>query len=252
MYFSRRILILLTLAGLLLSSCGGQKDVSPTQDLNAMLTAAVGTVVESVMQTQSALLPPATSSPSNTPLPVPTGSPVIQAPQANLPTATLIYLNATLPVLATPTVTGTRYTPTVNPSTLAFGCNNMLFIRDTTVPAGTVFVPKEKFTKIWQVANIGTCDWVYLYHLVFTGGEAMGGKPDNLSKVIKPGNWTKLSVDLTAPSKPGTYTGYWRFGDQTGNLFGSTLVVSIVVATPTKTPTPTSTFTPSPTTPPYP
>jgi hypothetical protein len=139
-------------------------------------------------------------------------------------------------ILGSPTPTGTQYTPTPNPSTLGYGCNNLALIRDVTIPAGTVFKPGEKFTKTWQVSNTGTCDWVYLYRLVFVSGDKMSGGPSTLGRVIPPGDWRQLSVDLKAPSTPGTYTGYWRFGDQSGNVFGSTLGVSIVVSAPTKTP----------------
>lgn len=215
-------------AGILLSSCGGQNNASPTQDLGAILTAAVGTVVESVIQTQTALAPSATVSPTMTPSP--TETPFIPTLEARLPTATPIYL----PILVSPT--GTQYTPTVNPSTLASGCNNLLLIRDETIPDGTVFKPGDNFTKTWKVANTGTCDWVYLYRLVFSGGDRMGGAPQRLAKVIAPGKWTQISVDLRAPTESGKYTGYWRFGDQSGNGFGSTLTVSIVVASPTSYP----------------
>jgi hypothetical protein len=103
--------------------------------------------------------------------------------------------------------------------------------------------PGENFTKTWKVENNGTCDWALLYRLVFVGGDQMGGDPSALGKVIVPGKWTQLSVGLTAPSKPGTYTGTWRMATQQGSPFGATLTVSIVVGTPTDTPQPTSTAT---------
>jgi len=236
----RRTMNLLILLGMLLASCGGQNDSLPTPDLNAILTAAVGTVAESVFQTQTALVPPATNTPTVTPSPLPTNSPV-PLPTQSLPTATLIFLN---PVVATPirtiTPTGTQYTPTINPSTLASGCNNLLLIRDETIPSGTVFKPGESFTKTWKVANYGTCDWTVSYRLVFTGGERLEGEPSRIGKMIPPNKWTQLSVGLVAPSNPGTYTGYWQLGDGSGKTFGSTLGVSIVV----KKPEPTATTAP--------
>jgi hypothetical protein len=102
-------------------------------------------------------------------------------------------------------------------------------ITDVTIPAGTVLEPRETFTKTWQVENNGTCDWVYLHHLTFISGDSMAGEETRLSKVIPPGKWTQISVDLQAPNVEGTYTGYWRFADPDGNVFGSTLTVSIVV-----------------------
>jgi hypothetical protein len=88
------------------------------------------------------------------------------------------------------------------------------------------------------VENKGTCDWVYLYHLMHISGDRMGGSPERLGKVISPRKWTTLSVDLETPNKTGTYTASWRFSDQGGTPFGFTLPVSIVVETDPKTPTP--------------
>jgi hypothetical protein len=96
--------------------------------------------------------------------------------------------------------------------------------------------PEERFTKTWRVENTGTCDWVYLYRLVLLSGNGMDGNPQNLGDVVVPTQWKRLSINLKAPRQPGTYTGYWRLGDQNGNMFGSTLTVSIVVSEPTRTP----------------
>ncbi|HUG33910.1 MAG TPA: NBR1-Ig-like domain-containing protein, partial [Anaerolineales bacterium] len=156
-----------------------------------------------------------------------------------------------IPVLGTssvsPTPTGTRFTPTANPLTLASGCNNLLLISDVSIPAGTVMRPSETFTKIWKVGNSGTCNWALQYRLVFTGGEQMGGDPSGLGRVIEPTRWTQISIELVAPRRAGTYSGYWRLGTQSGSPFGSTLTVSIVVAAPTNTPQPT--LSPTPVTP---
>jgi hypothetical protein len=77
-----------------------------------------------------------------------------------------------------------------------------------------------------------------LYHLVHASGDKMGGSPGRLGKVIPPGKWTTLSVNLTAPNKEGTQTGAWRFSDQGGTPFGASLPVSITVK---KNPDPTAT-----------
>ena len=226
MYIVRRTLILLLVTGILLSSCGPQEPGQPTPDINAILTAGVGTFAASIFQTQTAMVPPATLTP--TPTPTATVTPLsLLSPTASATQFILVAPPVTL-VFASPT--GTQYTPTANPNTLASGCNNLLLISDVSVPAGTVFQPEEKFPKTWKVANTGTCDWVYRYQLVFVSGDDVGGRePVSLGKVIPPGKWTQLSITLRAPKAPGTYTSYWRFADQSGTAFGSTLGVSIVV-----------------------
>jgi len=233
MYSTRRTLITLSLIGIFSTSCGGQSPVSPTPDVNAILTAAIGTAAASIFQTQTAIVPPATE--TFTPTAIPTNTPLTLSTPTALPSATqLIIYNTFVPSftpIAAPIVspTGTQKTPTVNPTTLGVGCNNLRLISDETIPAGTVLKPRETFTKTWKVENNGTCDWVYLYHFVFVSGESMGGGPERLGKVIPPGKWTQISVGLEAPRNEGTYTGTWRFADQDGNMFGSTLTVSIVV-----------------------
>ena len=228
MRMTRKTLILLLIIGLLITSCTGQNPSEPTPDVNAILTAGVGTFAAAIFQTQTAQVPPATSTPTITPTatatvatPIPLASPTASATQ-------LVFVAPLITFTAVPT--GTQFTPTANPNSLGFGCNNLLLLRDENVPAGTVFKPEESFTKTWKVANTGTCDWVYLYHLVFISGDDVGGRePGRLGKVIEPGKWTQLSINLRAPKAPGKYAAYWRFADQSGNAFGSTLGVSIEV-----------------------
>jgi hypothetical protein len=229
MYSARRNLIVLLLIGIILTACGGQVPASPTPDVNAILTSAIGTLAVSFFQTQTAAAPTATE--TFTPTAIPTNTALVLFTATALPSATqpIIYNTLVPSFTPIPIVTGTQKTPTVNPSTLGVGCNNLRLISDETIPAGTVLKPKETFTKSWKVENNGTCDWVYLYHFVFVSGESMGAGEDRLGKVIPPGKWTQISLGLEAPKNEGTYTGYWRFADQDGNMFGSTLTVSIVV-----------------------
>jgi hypothetical protein len=244
MYMTQRTLFIVLLVGILLTSCAGQPAGSSTPDVNAILTAGVGTFAAAIFQTQTALVPSVTATQTVTSTATVTPIPLLS------PTASVTQLVFAPPsVVFSVTPTGTQYTPTPNPNSLAYGCNNLLLLADETVPSGTVFQPLEVFTKTWKVANTGTCDWVYLYHLVFVGGDGMGGEPSTLGKVIEPGKWTQLSIELQAPEEPGKYTGYWRFSEQSGNMFGSTLGVSIEVKAnpPAPTETPTGTPTPTPT-----
>lgn len=241
MNFKRRTSVFALLLAIVAASCGGQPAATPTPDVDAIVTSAVGTLAASFFLTQTALVPPATE--TFTPSPLPTSTPLSLSTATAPPPTQPILINtplATPTFLLTPfaTPTGTQFTPTANPTLLASGCNNLQLLRDETIPAGTVLQPREPFTKTWKVANTGTCDWVYLYHLVFVSGDSMGGSTQRLSKVIPPGKWTQLSVNLEAPRQPGNYTGIWRFADQDGKVFGSTLTVSIVVREPAPTPTP--------------
>ncbi len=222
----RKTLFIMLLTATLLASCGGQAVPSSTStpDINAILTESVGTFAAYFYQTQTAMVPPATSTPMNTPTSVASSTP-LSLPSPLAPVATQAIF--TTPVVY-PSVTGTQYTPTSNPSTLAYGCSNLGLINDIAVAA--TLQPNETFTKTWQVANTGTCDWTFGYRLIYVSGNKMEGeslRPNN--PPVPRGEWRRLNLSLTAPDDPGTYTGYWRMSDGAGNAFGSTLGVTITV-----------------------
>lgn len=244
MFFARRPFLVFLLVGMLLASCGGQPAAGePTPDVNATIAAGAQTLVASVFQTQTAGAPTVT----DTAIPTVTVTAGPSSTPLALPSA---FASATQGVIffASATPTGTFFTPTPNPNTLSYGCNNLLLIESYTEPAGP-FRPGQEFTQKWQVANTGTCDWLYLYSLVHVSGDRLGGNGGRLSNKIEPGKWTTLSVDLDAPNAAGTYTGNWRFAHADGTYFGSVLPVSIKVEkNPDPTKTPTSTITvPTPT-----
>jgi hypothetical protein len=100
-------------------------------------------------------------------------------------------------------------------------CDWAQFITDVTVPDGTRFDPGATFTKTWRLRNIGTCTWTTSYSMVFDSGEKMGTTTSvNFPSNVAPGQSIDLSVNMTAPSAPGHYIGYWKFKNASGMLFG--------------------------------
>jgi len=222
-YFT--IILIITLIAFILAACTGEE--VPTQSNEAIMTSAVGSMVASFFGTQTAMYtPPApTSTATATFLPTPT---------VNFPTATLGSTNTPTFIFysATPgtiTPTGTLPTPTINVASLAVGCNNLAFVRDVTIPSGTVLKPNEPFAKTWKVENNGTCDWLYQYTLMLSSGDAFSGKNTKIQKLVKVGNWTEFTIRMTAPGGRGKYTSYWRLSDGT-SMFGASLAVSFTVA----------------------
>lgn len=218
-------ILIIALIAFILAACTGE-EVS-TQSNEAIMTSAVGSMVASFFGTQTAMYtPPApTATVTATFLPTPT----ISFPTGTLGptnTPTFIFYSAT-PGTITPT--GTLPTPTINASSLAVGCNNLAFIADVTIPPGTVLKPNEGFAKTWKVENNGTCDWLYQYTLSLAGGDAFSGKNTKIQKLVKAGNWTKFTIGMTAPNKPGKYTSYWRLSNGP-SMFGASLAVSFTVA----------------------
>ncbi|MCC7119818.1 MAG: hypothetical protein IT310_14935 [Anaerolineales bacterium] len=236
---------ILVILAFLLFACGGSAQA--TEDPQVALTSAIGTMVSAFFGTQTAMVTPATLTPTATETKFPTPTQfVAQAPAVNTLTPTLLFYTFT-PGTGSPTVTGTLPTATANESALAHGCSNLGFIRHVNYPDGTVMKPGQYFTKTWKVQNTGTCDWKFLYRLAFLSGPNMEPSYRTLGKLVHPGSWAELSVDLTAPTQPGTHTAYFRFSDGT-NMFGVTLGVTIKVEAPTNTPkpvTPTNTSAPT-------
>jgi len=94
------------------------------------------------------------------------------------------------------------------------------FYGDVSVPDDTLFRQGEVFVKIWKVRNEGTCTWDSDYTLVFAGGSQMSGISASPLPDAAPGDIIEIPIELTAPSRGGTYVGNWMFSDPYGGWFG--------------------------------
>jgi hypothetical protein len=223
------VAVILTLS---LSSCNIGKSAAPTQDVNAIYTAAAGTMLaqfgDQMTQTAQAVTPTPADSP--TPLATFTSLPTFSIP------GTTPFAVGTQFVFNTPSGAGTPL-PTLStggtgatPST-AVGCADSAFVSET-IPDGTIFPPGKAFTKSWNLQNTGTCTWDDGFSFVFVSGNQMGGKDILITKssdFTKPGAGQAFNVPMKAPTTPGTYQGNWQMKDDQGHLFGVQVWVKIVV-----------------------
>jgi hypothetical protein len=100
-------------------------------------------------------------------------------------------------------------------------CDWAQYVKDVTVPDGTIFSPGVEFTKIWRMRNIGSCTWTPYYSLLCTSGNRMQGRSFTpLPGVVYPGESVDIAVDLVAPFEPGRYRGYWMLSNPYGQVFG--------------------------------
>ncbi len=177
------------------------------------------------------------STPTETAQVVPSASAAITETElpASSPTPDAISTNN----VSLPTV------PTVNviPTASSSGCNNSIYVSDVTIPDGTILAPGQAFIKTWQFQNTGTCAWSSNYLLTFSNGNTMSGSESQIAQTVNTGNNANLSVSLIAPASAGTYTGYWRLADASGNVFGEFVYVQIQVSADAETLTPTITST---------
>ena len=152
------------------------------------------------------------------------------------------------PTLATITIqpSATIYKTATRTSTYDYyaTCQYSSLVTDETLPDGTEVFTGEDFDKTWEFYNSGTCAWSTSFSLVFVYGKRMGGANVSLDEIVAPGEYIHVTVELTAPSSEGDYTGYWQLMDPYARLFGEMPSVDIVaVDEPTKTPTRTLTRT---------
>ncbi len=126
------------------------------------------------------------------------------------------------PPTAIPTYTAIPATNTPLPTATAITyCDWVSFVKDVTIPDGSVLDPNETFTKTWRLKNRGTCTWTPDYVLVFTSGDRMGDTTAvRLPSYVGPGQTVDISVPLTAPKEKGKYVGYWMLRNPSGVLFG--------------------------------
>jgi Ig-like domain from next to BRCA1 gene/Bacterial Ig domain len=141
----------------------------------------------------------------------------------------------------TPTATSTAApTPTSTRAPAQACTNHATFVTDVTIPDGSTFAPGQSFTKTWRVHNTGTCTWGTGYTLVFVSGTSMTTTAASISQTA-PGATADLSVNLTAPTAQGAYTGVWQL-EKNGTRFGTILTMKINVSAAAANPCP---FTPA-------
>ena len=180
----------------LLSACNLGVNATPdaAATLNPLYTSAA--------QTLEAMSTPATTTPGNV---LATSTPLPGENPTATPTSTLYIATSTLYFSPVPVKR----------------CDAAAFVKDVTIPDGTVLSPGSTFTKIWRLQNVGTCSWTPSYALVFINGDSMNAPAFiSLPGNVNPGDTVDLSVNLVAPSNKGQYHGNWKLRNASGVLFG--------------------------------
>jgi len=169
-------------------------------------------------------------------------------PGLSLPTHTP---PASTPDASTTTTPGTPGGSAV-PASAAGSCSDSaLMLEDVTVPDNAAMVRGEKFTKTWRFMNNGKCNWSG-YTIAFVAGDRMASPDFAPVPQTEPGKSVDVSVDLTAPSIDGGYTGFYELRNASGQTLAigteKTFWVKILIgnAPPAQVSTPvlTPAFTP--------
>jgi hypothetical protein len=121
-------------------------------------------------------------------------------------------------------------TATPLPATATQPCeNNLVFLRDITVPDGTHFLAGQDIEKQWEVRNDGTCPWIRGYALKLVDGIAMGAIDRQALPEAQPGETVVITVNFKAPQQPGTYRTGWKAFDIGDAEFGVQVYMEIIV-----------------------
>ena len=91
-----------------------------------------------------------------------------------------------------------------------------------TIPDGMLIPKGKEFVKLWRLKNTGTCTWTGSFSLIFVEGALMGAEGSNrfTDVDIPPGGYVEIEIEMTAPSKAGSYRGYWMLLSPDGTVFG--------------------------------
>lgn len=137
---------------------------------------------------------------------------------------TLAVTATSLPIASTPFAAAPpRATSEVN-------CSNLLaYIKDITIPDGSMVSPGESIDKRWLVENQGTCNWNFLYSLRLTGGDPLGAKTEQSLVPAIADSQSIIRITFTAPEKAGKYRSAWQAYTPDARPFGDPIYIEVEV-----------------------
>jgi hypothetical protein len=164
-------------------------------------------VVKQTKIVQVTATPAPVSEASDTPTPTDTATPTATSTPSKTPT---------------PTKTATPTEPATNTPKPTAAVPKAQFVKDITIPDGTVMKPNNPFTKTWRFKNVGAVPWGKGVKLTFVSGKHKGFESKQMQGPeavdvpdLKPGKTVDVSVDLISPQNMGQHRSYWRL--QLGN-----------------------------------
>ena len=196
-----------------ISACGGSMSAATLPDSSPFSTATVATdyPVE-VARLADTPTPTPTLALTDLPSPSPTVADLNPTPAVEVPSASAESASAT-----------SAENSDANTQSVSLAdepcVDKAAFSEDVTYPDGALVQMGETFLKTWKIRNEGTCPWIG-YSLVYAGGEAMNAAMSTPLQEIMPGKYADISLQLQAPQRGGSHTGYFKFQNAAGQIFG--------------------------------
>src|SRR6266498_32486 len=95
--------------------------------------------------------------------------------------------------------------------------DSAVLLEDVTVPDNAQMTRGTKFTKTWRFMNSGKCKWSG-YTISFVAGDRMETPDSAPIPETEAGKAVDVSVELTAPSLDGSYTGFYELKNDKGEI----------------------------------
>ena len=171
--------------------------------------------------------------------------------ETEAPTPPPQFVTATLPptkALVLPP-TNTPLTPITGSATATLAVTapanckvQAVLLEDVTIPDDTLVPAGEIFTKTWRFQNSGTCHWTG-YTINFLAGDRMNAPDSAPIPDTVAGSTVDISLELTAPTANGSYSGYFTLKDAEGESINigteKTFWLKIIVGDGAQSPTST-------------
>jgi hypothetical protein len=189
----------------------GAVDIIVAQTAGAAATQTAALIPPSLTPS---ITPPPTSTPSETPTPTLTFV-------FRLPTSTKVRTSTPVPTSGSSGGGGGGG----GGGTSDYDCS----LVSRTPANGAVFNGGNTFTENWKVKNIGSLKWTTTnVDFIYVSGENMSAISGfDLPSPVNPGAMITLSVNMTAPSAPGTHTTTWAL--RAGKIQFCSVSLSITV-----------------------
>lgn len=140
------------------------------------------------------------------------------------------FFRPSTPQNAAPSLAPTNASPEEKLPAPAIQCKNQLtYLKDLTIPDGSVVAPDSTLDKRWEVQNTGDCNWNADYRIRLIAGPDLNAQKEQALYPARAGNHAIIRFVFKAPLQTGSYRSAWQAFDPKGEPFGDAFFIDITV-----------------------